>query len=283
MSHPFDATLKEILGQAPADLRQVFRLPAIEPALALNVDLSTISAATDVAIGFGEPLEEIADLNFQSGPDPGVAARLHLYNAAFHLRFVVPVRSILVLLRPKAETRGLNGKLCYARGGKRVIFEYDVIRLWKQPVQPFLEGGLGLLPLAPLCKMPAGKPLAQALRNVVREIDRRLATVPDHAQAVRLMSAAFILTGLRIPKESLSSIYGGVKIMHKTVAFDAIVEEAEIRTGHRFLLRQGRQRFGDPDPKIEAALTAIQEVDRLERMIDAVLTVKSWKALLAVK
>jgi hypothetical protein len=108
MSMPFDATLKGILGKSPADLRAPFRLPAIEPAKAINVDLSTISAATDVAFGFGEPIQEIADLNFQSGPDPHIDARLLLYNAAFHLRYHVPVQSILVLLRPKAETAGLT-------------------------------------------------------------------------------------------------------------------------------------------------------------------------------
>src|SRR5712691_4446176 len=80
------------------------------------------------------------------------------------------------------------------RGGLQ--FEYDVVRLWRKPVQPFLEGGVGLLPLAPLCKMPAGKPLAEALREVVREIDRRLAREADRPKAVRLMTAAFILTGL---------------------------------------------------------------------------------------
>ncbi len=53
MSFPFDATLKDILGQDAADLRPVFHLPDIEPAQPLNVDLSTISAATDVAFGFG--------------------------------------------------------------------------------------------------------------------------------------------------------------------------------------------------------------------------------------
>jgi hypothetical protein len=45
-----------------------------------------------------------------------------------------------------------------------------------------------------------------ALAEVVREIDRRLATEADHAQAVRLMTASFILTGLRVPKEEEAAI-----------------------------------------------------------------------------
>lgn len=105
MPYPFDATLKEILSLRPEDCVAVFDLPRTSPAQALNVDLSTISAATDVAFGFGDPIQEIVDLNFQSGPDPSVTARLHLYNAAFHLRFQVPVRSVLILLR---SSRGKN-------------------------------------------------------------------------------------------------------------------------------------------------------------------------------
>lgn len=69
MPHRFDATLKEILSPRPEDFAAVFSLPHISPAQPLNVDLSTISAATDVAFGFGAPIQEIVDLNFQSGPD----------------------------------------------------------------------------------------------------------------------------------------------------------------------------------------------------------------------
>ena len=201
MPYPFDATLKEILSLRPEDCVPVFDLPRTR-ARTLNVDLSTISAATDVAFGFGSPLEEVVDLNFQSGPDPSVPARLHLYNAAFHLRFQVPVRSVLILLRPKADSDRMTGKLAYTSGGQRVEFEYGVVRMWQQPVEPFLCGGLGLLPLATLCRMPEDKPLAEALREVVREIDRRLIQECEHSQAVRLMTAAFILTGLRSKRVS---------------------------------------------------------------------------------
>jgi hypothetical protein len=61
-----------------------------------------------VAFGFGAPVQEVVDLNFQSGPDARIPARLHLYNAAFHLRYQVPVRSVLVLLRPKADANDLT-------------------------------------------------------------------------------------------------------------------------------------------------------------------------------
>jgi hypothetical protein len=281
MPHRFDATLKEILSPRPEDFASVFHLPRIAPAQPLNVDLSTISAATDVAFGFGTPMQEVVDLNFQSGPDPLVSARLHLYNAAFHLRYQVPVRSVLILLRPKAEASALTGKLAYVCGGKRVEFEYDIVRMWQQSPEPFLHGGLGLLPLATLCRMPEDKPLAQALREVVREIDQRLVQECEHAQAVRLMTAAFILTGLRVKKVELAKIYEGVRVMHESTAYDMAVEEGEVRHCHRVLLQLGRKLLGSPDPSIESALTSIQDVERLDRMIGAILAVKSWQELLS--
>ncbi len=78
MSHPFDATLKEIVQAHAADFAPVFGLPTGVPIIPLNVDLSTLSAATDVVLGFGHPLTEIADVNFQSGPDPDLDRRIHL-------------------------------------------------------------------------------------------------------------------------------------------------------------------------------------------------------------
>ena len=61
----------------------------------------------------------------------------------------------------------------------------------------FLGGGLGLLPLAPLCRLPAELPAEQALRAVIHHIDQRLAGGAPHAEAVRLMTAAFVLAGMR--------------------------------------------------------------------------------------
>src|SRR5262245_13995302 len=122
MPHRFDATLKDFVTERPADFEAVFRLPH-EPVRPLNVDLSTITAATDVALGFGAPLRAIVDLNFQSGPDDRLPARLHLYCAALYARYAVPVRSVLILLRPKADGSNLTGKLAYGEPGQHVEFE----------------------------------------------------------------------------------------------------------------------------------------------------------------
>jgi hypothetical protein len=214
MAHPFDATLKQIVQECEQDYAPIFGLRTDLPALPLNVDLSTMSAATDVAFGFGDPIQEVADLNFQSGPDDDVVARVQCYGSHYRMKYRVPVRSILILLRPAADHSRLDGKLAYAAGRTQLQFQCEVMRLWQQPVEPFLTGGVGLLPLAPLCQMPAGISLDTALKQVVHEIDRRLVAEPDHTRAVKLMTGAFILTGMRVPRWTLDDIFRGVRVMH---------------------------------------------------------------------
>jgi hypothetical protein len=279
--HPFDATLKDILGPSAADLAPVLHLPTGVPARALNIDLSTVSAATDVAFGFGDPLQEIVDINFQSGPDARVDARLLLYNAAYHLHYPVPVRSMLILLRPAADLSHLTGQLTYHAGSSGVEFTYEVMRLWQQPPGPYLTGGLALLPLATLCQLPAGVPAEQALRAVIHQIDQRLAAEAPYARAVQLMTATFVLTGLRVARQALPDLFRGVKVMHESSAFELYEEKGRVEEGHRLLLRQGRNRFGATDPATEAALRAVEDLDRLERLADAVLTAQSWQEFLA--
>lgn len=289
MPHRFDATLKDIVAEHPSDFVAVFGLAVNESATVLNVDLSTVSAATDVALSIGKPARFIVDLNFQSGPDAGLPGRLLSYNAMIYARYAVPVRSILVLLRPKADAVNLTGKLAYGEGDCRIEFAYRIIRLWEQSADAYLQGGLATLPLATLCRMPPDQRLPDALRSVVREIDRRLAAEAERAEAVRLMTAAYILTGLRVPKEDLASIYKGIGLMQESTAFDEAIEEGmarglvagEVKRSHHLLLRLGRKRFGPPDAATESSLTSITDLDHLERLADAILTAKSWQELLS--
>jgi hypothetical protein len=71
--------------------------------------------------------------------------------------------------------------------------------------------------------------------------------------------------------------------MREKAAWDEAFDEGYRKGYVRSLLQVGRHRFGDADPRIEEALAAIRDADRLQRMARAVLSVKSWKALLSVK
>jgi hypothetical protein len=130
MSLRFDATLKDLVQRFLHDYEVQMGLSDLGPFTPLNVDLSTVTAATDIALGHGDPPGRVVDINFQSGPDEELQARVLLYHALLHFRYRVPVHSVVVLLRPLADRRQLTGKLRYVgrhRKG-RMNFSYEIIR-----------------------------------------------------------------------------------------------------------------------------------------------------------
>ena len=52
MPLPFDATMKDIVQHYTHDYEEALHLGGPQPVTVLNVDLSTISAATDVVLGY---------------------------------------------------------------------------------------------------------------------------------------------------------------------------------------------------------------------------------------
>ncbi len=57
--------------------------------------------------------------------------------------------------------------------------------------------------------------------------------------------------------------------------------EGKVEGARAVLLRQGRKRFGEPDAATVAAVEAISDLARLERMSEAIFDVPGWKELLA--
>lgn len=277
----FDATLKDIVRTHLPDYDEQLHLPDPPATTVLNVDLSTISAATDIAIGHGDLPVCISDVNFQASRDVGLPGSLLLYHAVLYHRFGVPVHSVVVLLRPAADDAGLTGKLHYQTQPRRgkMAFRYEVVRLWRIPARKLLEGGIGTLPLAVLGQVPAKIALPDALRQVVRGIDERLAHEAP-AEAARLMNAAFILSGLRIPREEARTLFHGVVRMRESSTYQMILDEGQVKGATRLLVRHARKKLGEPDAATRAALESIGEVERLERMFDQIALVSKWAELL---
>src|SRR5271156_927229 len=101
MALTFDATLKDMGRESPKGFLAAFdRLPTL-PVKLLNVDLSTVTTAADLILGVGEPLEEIIQLDFQSSAAAGKHAALMVYNALLFAHYLVPVHTVIILLRPE--------------------------------------------------------------------------------------------------------------------------------------------------------------------------------------
>ena len=286
MPMPFDATLKDLVQRFLHDYEVLMGLSDFAPLAPLNVDLSTVSAATDIALGQGDPPDRVVDINFQSGPDQELEARVLLYHALLHYRYRVPVHSVVVLLRPVADPRQLTGKLRYAARPRRskMDFAYEVIRLWQQPVQRLLSGGLGTLPLAPLGRLPATIPVEVGLAPILRRVVERLEQEARPEDRAKLLTATYVLTGLRVSRELAEQLFQGVHAMKESSTYQAILEEGrtqgQTKALQNMLLRQGRHRFGAPTKAVQARLLAITDVERLERMTERVLTVSGWQELL---
>jgi len=185
---------------------------------------------------------------------------------------------VFVLLRPKADHPNLTGVLSYKSAASSVEFRYEVIRLWKQTAESSLTAGLGIAPLAVLGALPEDMPETEALRIVAGRLDTRLLneTTPD--RAAKLMKAAYHLTVLRIPRAELGKVFrreGNMK-----AAYDEWLEEGATKRTQKFLLMQGRSRFGSPKPAVELIIQSINDLERLDRMGVAILHVNDWDELL---
>lgn len=142
MEKKFDVTLKALLEDAPEDWPILAGMP--DPNVqVIDADIATISGAADKVLRLQGPPPSILHFEFQASPDASLPRRLNVYNAALEDRHVLPVASVLVLLRPQANLTVLNG--LYQRQFPRAsepyrIFRYQVIRVWELPVQKLLTG-----------------------------------------------------------------------------------------------------------------------------------------------
>jgi len=284
MPLPFDATLKDLGGDYPADFLTTFDRPQPGPITLLNVDLSTVTTAADLVIGVGEPLGEIIHLDFQSSAAAWKHADVLVYNALLYADYHVPVYSFVILLRPQAAHSNLSGAVRYSsplRPGS-MNFTYEVVPLWERPAEAFLTGPLGTTPLAMLGALREGLPAQDGLTAVAQRLIVRLEQEAPADQARKLLTAAFVLTGLRVKRDVARQVFRGVQAMKDSDTYLAIVEEGEESKAKNVILRQGQKRFGPADESITAQLNSLTDLDRLDRLIDRLFdaTAASWQELL---
>jgi hypothetical protein len=171
VAKPFDATLKELIETYPDDWLAPLNLTASGPITVIDADLSTVTTEADKIIRIDDPTPWLLHIDLQSSWDGTLGRRALKYNVLAHDRHELPVHTALILLRPEADSAHLTGTYRYRppHGGSEVVFDYQVVRLWQEPVERFLDGGSGVLPLAPLCAVPR-----EALHGVIRRMEARV-------------------------------------------------------------------------------------------------------------
>jgi hypothetical protein len=285
MSMPFDATLKDLGRDAPADVLCTFDRPPTAALSLLNVDLSTVTTAADLVIGLGDPLAEIIHLDFQASAAAWKHADVLVYQALLFRQLHVPVHSIVVLLRPQAAHANLNGSINFApRPGRgKMDFGFEVLPLWERPAADLLAGALGTAPLAMLGALPEDVPLVDGLTQVAERLIERLNREAPPERARKLLTSAFVLTGLRVRRQVARNIFRGVRAMQESDTYLAIIDEGREAQMKRMILILGQKRLTPPGEAVTARLNAITEnVERLERMMERLYDGRatSWEDLL---
>jgi hypothetical protein len=282
MSFRFDATMKDLGRDNPADFLITFYRPPTGVVALFNPDLSTVTTAADFVLGLGDPVSEVVHIDFQTGPSAWKHASTLVYNALLHCDYRVPVHSIVILLRSEAAHANLNGTVNYAARPEHgsMNFRYEVVRLWEWPAERLLAGPLGTAVLAVLGALPQEVSTQDGLTAVVQRLVERIEREAEKEQGRKLLTSAFILTGLRVSRNIARQVFRGVEAMRDSDTFMAILEEGQEKEAKVILLRLGKKRFGVPDEATASQLSAIVDLERLHRLIDRTFEARSWQDLL---
>jgi len=170
-----------------------------------------------------------------------------------------------------------------------------VIRVWQLPVESLLTGGLGLVPLALITDEATNQ-----LPEVVRRMDERLAAEAAPEERRTLWTTAFLLMGLRHPPGIAAELLRGVREMEESSTYQWIIEKGMekgmekgrqegrqegmvkggLRASRKNLVDLGTRRFRSPTAAALERLNAIDDPERLDRMINRLLDAADWDDLL---
>jgi predicted transposase YdaD len=277
MDRPYDSTLKMLAELSPPDWLPLVGRPR-RPVTVEETDIGTIlSGAADKLFRVHDDPEYLMHLDFQSGHDTArLPLRLRLYNSVYEYRHDRLVLSVPVLLHPGADSPQLNGLLRRGFEGEEPIstLRYQVIRVWRLPVEPLLAGGIGTLALAPVSDVREGD-----VPGVIRRMKERLRRA-RRAPAGDVLLAAFVLLGLRYSRAFAQQLYQEVLGMEESASYQLIVERGEAKGLRRAMLLLGEDRFGPPSDAVKARLNEVDDIERLEELTGRLLHVGSWEELL---
>ena len=174
------------------------------------------------------------------------------------------------------------------------MFRYDVIRIWLEPPEKLLKGGLSLLPLAPVSNVAPDQ-----LEVVLTEVAERLKREADPELMMTLWTATTVFTSLRHSRERVQAMIEGVTkmifgipgieeswvyqdILAKGLAEGEAKGEAKgaVKAARNTLLRLGRKKLGEPDQRVLSQLAELDDLDRLQLLIEGVLDAERWEDLL---
>lgn len=300
MAKPFDAAGKELLELKPEAILEYVGVSAEGSVSLIESDFSTVTAQVDSVFRVDAEFPYLVHIELQANLDVDLPRRLRRYNGMIDLRHKLPILSAVILLRPEADHKDIDGHYIMNMPFGFCVdsFKYYVIRAWKYSVETLLTGDLGFLPFAPLADVPVDE-----VPEVLRRVDERLVRETTREEAGILMQVTLVWAGLVLDKGTIHEILGGLKTMslieessYVRIWLDKGKEQGRIEgekqgriegeqkgkiegkiEGERaIIVRLGRKLFGEPDAATLAKLDSIQSVDRLDEISDRLFTASNW-------
>jgi hypothetical protein len=159
-------------------------------------------------------------------------------------------------------------------------FGYEVVRLWERPADDLLRADLGVAPLAMLGRLPENLPLEDGLTAVAQRVVERLIKKAPADRARKLLTDAYLLTGLRLRRDAGARIFRGVKAMHESDTFLAILDEGQEKGIRESILVVGEERLGAPDEAINSQLSNVTDLALFKRMVRRAAKAATWQEIL---
>jgi hypothetical protein len=194
MSKPYDSVFKDLLERDPAGWVHLALGPVPGVPTLVDADISTVSGAADKVVRFRDPTPFLVHFEAFASWDRTILARAMNYNGAHHRRHLLPVYTVLVVMRPEADHPSLTGeyRVVTPVGGQVHLLEYHVLRAWKLDLEAVLKGSLATLPLAPITDGARSR-----LPEVLRMMEARLEAEASPEERKDLWTDTFVLLGLR--------------------------------------------------------------------------------------
>ncbi len=222
----------------------------------------------------------VLHLEFQTLPDETIPFRMADYRLRVHRRYPnKDMRQIVIYL--KSTGSQLVQQNVFTISGLR--HQFEVIRLWEQPVSDFLQF-TGLLPLAVLGR-------TENRTQTLREVSSLIDNISNRREQSNIAAATSVLAGLILKKDLISAILRE-SIMQESVIYQDIKKQG-IEQGIKQGLEQGRKqeaslmilrllkrRIGEIEPSLSNRINQLS-VEQLEALGEALLDFSSRDDLLA--
>lgn len=330
MAKPFDITLNKLIDDHLRDwgnyLAAWIGTPTVGPdggdVWAMETDVSLSLQADRLfhlqprATAANPSPEQVIHLELESSSHRGIPDRLLEYNIAASKRTPLPIRSVVLLLRPSANATDLTGVLRRrdSVGMEYLAFHYHVIRIWEESRERLLNAGPGLAPLA-LLTNDAATQLNETLEQVHACL---LQSKLPSADIKEVLGSTFVLCGLRYEQEQLQRLFERFSMtLEDSTTYQWILNQglakgiakgrteglSEGRTeglaeglaegrseglgqgrleeAKRLLITLGTRRLGTPTTEQRAMIEQFTDLAALEQRIEAIFTAKDWASLLA--